>query len=247
MRTQILYEDNDILVIKKPAGLATQTARVDQPDAASELKKYLGSSYLGIVHRLDQPVEGLLVFGKNKAAASALSAQLNMPGAHGGLGKRYYCVFCGKAPDTEGSLTEYLSRDDTGKAVAASLDDARRDPKAKYASLRYRIAAVAELPASRYGDPQISGLSFPIVLSLADVELQTGRFHQIRAQFAFHGMCLLGDVRYGDAQSRLISGFLGIRSVSLCAYRLDFVHPVSGKPLHFQIRPEGSGFSFFSI
>lgn len=77
MRTKIIFEDRDILVIQKPAGLATQTARVDQQDVVSELKNYLtGSSYLGIVHRLDQPVEGLLVFGKTKSAAAFLTAQL---------------------------------------------------------------------------------------------------------------------------------------------------------------------------
>ena len=83
MKTEILYEDNSILVIRKPAGLAVQSAGIGQPDVVSELKSYLaklpsagrpgkGETYLGIVHRLDQPVEGLLVFAKDKKAAATL-------------------------------------------------------------------------------------------------------------------------------------------------------------------------------
>ena len=103
MKTQIVYEDNDIVVINKPAGLATQTARVGQPDVVSELKNYLRSPYLGIIHRLDQPVEGLLVFAKNKRAAAALSTQLQS--TEGVLNKQYYAVFCGKPAAEKGRLT----------------------------------------------------------------------------------------------------------------------------------------------
>ena len=102
MKTEILYEDNSILVIRKPAGLAVQSAGIGQPDVVSELKSYLaklpsagrpgkGEPYLGIVHRLDQPVEGLLVFAKDKKAAAALSKQLT----EGALNKHYYAVLCG--------------------------------------------------------------------------------------------------------------------------------------------------------
>ncbi len=237
MKTRILYEDKDLLVIQKPAGLATQTARVEQPDVVSELKNYLGSPWLGIVHRLDQPVEGLLVFGKNRAAAAALTAQLKGQGKDGELNKRYYCVFCGRAPEESGMLTDYLCRDSSGNAVLIDADGAGQNGGAKYASLKYRIVGVTELSLPEDTD---------VVLSLADVTLQTGRFHQIRAQFAGHGMSLLGDGRYGDSRSRRISELLGIRCAALCAYCLDFVHPVSRKPLHFQIRPESPGFSFFS-
>ena len=87
MKTEILYEDKSIMVVRKPAGLAVQSAGIGQPDVVSELKSYLaklpdagrqgkGEPYLGIVHRLDQPVEGLLVFAKDTKAAAALSKQL---------------------------------------------------------------------------------------------------------------------------------------------------------------------------
>ena len=102
MRTEILYEDKSIVVVRKPAGLAVQSAGIGQPDVVSELKSYLaklpgavrsgkGEPYLGIVHRLDQPVEGLLVFAKDKKAAAALSKQLT----EGALNKHYYAVLCG--------------------------------------------------------------------------------------------------------------------------------------------------------
>ena len=113
MRTEILYEDEDVLVIHKPAGLPTQTAKVGQPDAVSELKNYLakksgskGQPYLGIIHRLDQPVEGLLVFAKNKNAAAALTSQLQKKSE--GLNKQYQAIVCGKLPAEEGTLVDYL-------------------------------------------------------------------------------------------------------------------------------------------
>ncbi len=104
MRTEILYEDNSILVIRKPAGLAVQSAGIGQPDVVSELKSHLaklpdtgrlgpgkGEPYLGIVHRLDQPVEGVLVFAKEKKSAAVLTKQLSA----GTLNKQYYAVLCG--------------------------------------------------------------------------------------------------------------------------------------------------------
>ena len=93
MKTEIIYQDNHILICRKPAGLPTQTARIGQVDMVSELKNYLAKNsgsepYLGLVHRLDQPVEGLLVFGKNPKATKLLSQQLR----EGSLHKSYYAV-----------------------------------------------------------------------------------------------------------------------------------------------------------
>lgn len=248
MRTKIIYEDKDLLVIQKPAGLATQTARVDQPDVVSELKNYLsGSPYVGVVHRLDQPVEGLLVFGKHKASTASLTAQLGHGNQDGTLNKRYYCVICGKAPASSGRLVDYLYKDASGKSTVVSADAAKQDSRVKKAILQYHILQEIEVSASESNLPQLTGMSSPILLSLADVEIYTGRFHQIRCQMAHAGMCLLGDGKYGDNHARNISEQLGIRSVSLCAYGLDFVHPASKKNMHFQIKPDGLGFHFFPL
>ena len=116
MKTEILYEDKAIAVIYKPAGLATQTARTGEPDTVSELKNHLyranqsavgscglSAPYLGVIHRLDQPVEGLLVFAKNGKAAAALSGQLQKQ-KEGSFSKRYYAVLCGQPAERTGKL-----------------------------------------------------------------------------------------------------------------------------------------------
>ena len=249
MKTKIIFEDKHVLVIQKPAGLATQTARVDQQDVVSELKNHLaGAPYLGIVHRLDQPVEGLIVFGKNKSATASLSAQLGHQDKDGTLNKRYYCVICGKVPAKDGQLVDYLYKDvyASGNAIVLSADAAKQNPRAKLASLQYHILQEKEIVIEKNCIEQDADRLSPVWLSLADVQIDTGRFHQIRAQMAHSGMCLLGDGRYGDDHARKISEQLGIRGAALCAYSLEFVHPISKKKMHFQIKPEGPGFSFFS-
>lgn len=248
MKTKIIFEDKHVLVIQKPAGLATQTARVDQQDVVSELKNYLAkSAYLGIVHRLDQPVEGLLVFGKNKSATVSLTAQLGHRDKDGTLNKRYYCVICGKVPTKDGQLVDYLYKNASSMAIVLSTDAAKQNPRAKLASLQYHILQEKEIVIEKNCIEQDADRPSPVWLSLADVQIDTGRFHQIRAQMAHSGMCLLGDGKYGDDNARKISERLGIRGAALCAYRLEFVHPVSKKKMHFQIKPEGPGFSFFSF
>ena len=250
MRTKIIFEDRDILVIQKPSGLATQTARVDQQDVVSELRNYLtGSSYLGIVHRLDQPVEGLLVFGKTKSAAAFLTAQLGHKDKDGTLNKHYYCVICGKAANKDDQLVDYLYKDINNRAMVLSADAALKEPRAKQASLHYHILeeTVVSAAANHSMLTVDKHQPSPICLSLADIQIDTGRFHQIRAQMAHGGMCLLGDSKYGNDSTRIISEQLGIRSAALCAYSLEFIHPVTKEKLHFQITPQGKAFSYFSL
>ena len=245
MKTKIIYEDRDILVIQKPPGLATQSAKVAQQDVVSELKNYLavrvsegqskGEPYLGIIHRLDQPVEGLLVFAKNKNAAAALAAQLSgeKESGTGTPNKFYYGVFCGNAQDSSGELINDLYKDSSGKAMIWEQGGGERPPQVKQAILRYRILQVE----------QVQG----IVLSLAKIHIATGRYHQIRAQMAHAGMSLLGDAKYADAAARAVSEKLNIRNVALCAFSLEFCHPVTKEKMNFQMKPQGEAFSCFSI
>ncbi len=283
--SEILYEDKEIIVVRKPAGIAVQTARPGQQDVVSELKNYLrrgngmpgghGEPYLGIVHRLDQPVEGILVFAKTKAGAAALTGQLRKLSGQSDEGtfcKRYYAVLCGIPADRKGRLTDYLYKQavKNGKhtdyvAVVAERDSGNQDgcvcrvggdsqnsaddwdngdslkgqephsgtgqkQKARRAELEYRILQVQEQPG----------------LALAEVNILTGRFHQIRAQMAHAGMPLLGDVKYGTEETKALAGRLGIRSVALCACQLAFVHPAAKKKMDFQIKPENPAFSSFS-
>ncbi len=233
MRTKIVYEDKYILVAQKPAGLATQTAKVGQADMVSELKNYLAaeqrgkSPYLGVIHRLDQPVEGLLVFAKDKQTAAALTSQLGM----GTLNKQYYAVICGKPWGDSGELVDEMYKNEMGKAeiVTKQCGNSSQSshPDTKRTVLQYRI---------------IKEMSVEEEIYLADIHIDTGRFHQIRAQMAHAGMPLLGDNKYGTEHSLALSREKGIRSVALCAYKLEFAHPVTGKLLSFVVEPEGKAF-----
>ena len=234
MRTEILYEDNSILVIRKPAGLAVQSARIGQPDVVSELKSYLakqsgagrGEPYLAVIHRLDQPVEGVLVFAKEKKAAAALTKQLS----EGTLNKRYYAVLCGYPECPEGELVDYLRKE--GNVAIAVTGREREFHDAKLAKLHYRIPEKIEQP---------------VPLALADVCIETGRFHQIRAQFAHAGWPLLGDTKYGNTAIGTQPVNPLYRGVALCAYYLEFTHPGTGKKMSFRVKPQNPAFDKFTF
>lgn len=217
----IIYEDKDILVCKKPAGLPTQTAKIAAPDLVSELKKYLAEkkeSYLAVVHRLDQPVEGLLVFAKNKEAAKVLSEQIQQ----NELNKVYYAVAFNQPSVQEGMLEDYMIKDGSrAKIVTADT------PGAKKAVLHYKLIAIEKGRA------------------LYEVRLETGRFHQIRAQMAHAGMPLLGDKKYADAAIQAYSVAHGIKYVALCACKLKLTHPGTGEEMLFVSTPSGSVFQEF--
>ncbi len=226
MQTKIIYEDEHVLVCHKPAGLATQSGRVGQPDVESELKKYLNRPgeakreskaqppYLGVVHRLDQPVEGLLVFAKTKKAAAHLTKQLS----EGSLNKQYYAMVCGQPVKEDGELVDYLVKDGNVARVVTGQTEG-----AKKAVLRYKV---------------VEGTQVPTNVAILDIHIETGRFHQIRVQMSHAGMPLLGDSKYGTQESATLSRQLGIRNVALCAYAVEFMHPVNGKRLGFNIQPQ---------
>ncbi|MCM1101149.1 MAG: RluA family pseudouridine synthase [Acetatifactor muris] len=246
MRTIIQYEDDQLIAAYKPAGFAVQTARVGQADMVSELKNYLKGGTLGVVHRLDQPVEGLLVFGKTKAATGALSKQLT----DGTLNKHYYAVVCGSPPAPQGELTDYLRKTADNRAEIVDVETAPgkspqpsgspqqiKSPQPGGSPQRDHVARKAVL---RYHLLESQG-----ELSLMDVHIQTGRFHQIRAQMAHAGIPLLGDLKYGTEHTRRISEELGMRSVALCACELELTHPVKGERMRFQVIPKGRIFEIF--
>lgn len=221
MRTRIIYEDQDLLICHKPAGLATQSASVTQPDVVSELKNYGRGAYVGIIHRLDQPVEGLLAFARNKKSAAALSRQL----ADGTLRKRYFALTYGCPAHDDGELTDYLYRD--GGLARVVGEDA---PGAKKAVLRYHVRPSGTLCIRDTGSPR--------EYACLDICIDTGRFHQIRCQLSHAGMPILGDMKYGTAESLELSRRLEIRHVALCAYTISLRHPASGQELNFEICPD---------
>lgn len=226
MRTKIVYEDKDLLIVHKPAGLATQSGQIGRMDVVSELKNYLAAkkegSYLGVIHRLDQPVEGLLVFAKNKQAAAHLTNQL----AKDSLNKEYYAVVCGTPLKDADTLVDFMRK--TKENVAEIVNGKEKDyPDAKKAELRYEVMKDREVCAGA---------------TLIRVKLQTGRFHQIRCQMAHAGYPLLGDQKYGTDESLALSKTNGIDNVALCAYKISVIHPVSKKKLEFDITPSVKAF-----
>ena len=220
MKAVIQYEDDAILVIHKPAGIATETARIGQADVVSELRNYLKAkgkgTYLGMVHRLDQPVEGLLVFAKTPEAAKALTKQLE-----NGTLKKSYAALVPKIEGEsgkQGELEDYLLKDgktNLSKVVTAGTQGAKK------AKLSWKILQDIETAEAAY--------------SLIEVEIFTGRHHQIRVQMSHAGMPLLGDSKYGNTVSKELSERLGIRHTALLANRLGLIHPVTKKKMQFEI------------
>lgn len=212
----VLYEDKQILVCRKHAGMAVQSARIGQMDMESALKNYLKGGFVGVVQRLDQPVEGILVFGKSSIA----TANLNRQQQDGRMKKKYLAVFTGEAK--EGNKLEDIlikdSRTNTSRVVPEGT------PQGKKSALYYKILNITE------------------TAGLAEVTLQTGRHHQIRVQMSHHGMPLWADGKYNKHLSEEEKG----QTIGLCAYRLEFEHPETGKQMKFQIEPEGEIFKKLS-
>ncbi len=180
----ILYEDNHILVVVKPVNMPTQEDDSRDPDLLSVLKADLkhrhrkpGNVYLGLVHRLDRPVGGVMVFAKTSKAASRLSDTVRTRK----LDKIYLAVVHGKCKQPQGTLTHWLLKNTKTNMVSIVKEGTTG---AKEAILDYRLLG------SKEG------------LSLVLVDLHTGRPHQIRVQFAGIGCPLYGDQRYGSGSSK---------------------------------------------
>ncbi len=220
MEIEVLYEDASILVVYKPAGVATQTSRLGQKDMESYLKNYRAKKgeppYIGVIHRLDQPVEGIMVFAKDQKSAAALSQQVQSRS----IGKYYYAVTDTIPEATAGTLTDYLTFN--GRTNLAAISS-KEDPNAKKAELAYEVLTYA----NGHG--------------LVNVSLKTGRHHQIRIQMAHMGCPLAGDGKYGHTENGRTA------NLGLCAYLIAFEHPVTKKKIEFKITPKGKAFEGFSF
>ncbi len=225
-KIKILYEDADILVCVKPAGTASETRKSGEQDMVSLLRNYRHGRgeepYAGLVHRLDQPVEGILVFGKHARSTSALSRQL----ARGGFSKIYLAVTEGAMPQQEGRLVDFLKKDSRSNT---SFVAAQGEAQAKKAELLYQVL---ETQARQ-----------ELVQNLARIELLTGRHHQIRVQMANFGTPLAGDLKYGRQETA--SRGTQAAGPALCACELEFLHPASRKKMKFHICPSQPVFQKF--
>jgi len=199
----ILLEDGPVLVVNKPAGLMTDTPPRGGDALVTRVKKYLsekyekpGNVYLGIPHRLDKPVSGAVVFSRNSKCAARLSEQF----AERTVKKIYWAVLKQRPEQPTGKLVDWLKKHPTeGRAIAAEPDD----PEAKEAKLKYEV-----LPGD-YGG-----------FTICQIELITGRMHQIRWQSSSRGYPIVGDEVYGGELLEDRSGIL------LHARQLTFKHPI---------------------
>lgn len=239
----ILYEDRDIIVVEKPIGMESQASSRFAPDMVSEIKKHINKlcptgkePYVGVIHRLDQPVGGVMVYAKTQKAAGALSKQVR----ENAMKKMYKAVVCGQLVDIVGNYVDYLLKD--GKTNRSNIVE-MGITGSKRAELNYRLVD------SRVGEPEFwmpeeEGGWDGKTLSLVEVELVTGRHHQIRVQFAGHGTPLWGDNRYHPA---FCGNNAGKRcSIALAACQLTFHHPVTGKSMTFSVEPQGAVFKQFN-
>lgn len=215
MDISIIYEDRDIIVCQKQGGIAVQTSRIGQQDMVSILKNYRVSKkeepYIGIIHRLDQPVEGVMVFAKTKVAAASLSKQI----VQRTTDKYYLAVVQGKFAEQQGVLEHDLVRDGRNNLSHVAKPG---EKDAKHARLSYEVLEY---------QPEADE-------SLVRIHLDTGRHHQIRVQLASVGCPIVGDTKYNPT----LAGTKGWQTIRLCAYKLDFQHPVTHKAMHFQLEDD---------
>lgn len=210
----VLHEDNSVLVVVKPQNIPSQGDSSGDLDLLSLLKDYIktkynkqGNVYLGLVHRLDRPTGGVMVFAKNSKSAERLSKQIT----EGTMCKQYLATVVGTPNEQSATLVNYLKKNPlTNTVYVATLGD----HDAKRAELSYKVLE-----------------SYHDVVSLLQVQLGTGRSHQIRVQMANIGCPVFGDVRYGG--DSLAKG----HNLALWAYRLEFDHPVTHQRMVFVAYP----------
>ena len=170
----VLYEDNHLIVVEKPINVPTCEDESKDFDLLTIVKNYLklkynkpGNVYLGLIHRLDRPVGGVMVFAKTSKAASRLSEQIR----NNEIEKKYYAVVIGVPKEKEGKFEDYLLKD-------SKINKVEINKNGKYALLQYKLIASKD------------------ELSLVEIKLHTGRSHQIRVQFASRNLPLFGDQKY---------------------------------------------------
>ena len=180
-KLNVLYEDNHVIVVEKPVNIPSQGDKTGDVDMLSIVKHYLkekyqkpGEVYLGLIHRLDRPVGGVMVFAKTSKAAARLSEQVRTKQFE----KQYLVVVDGKMEQEEGILEDYLLKNERNNISKVVKEGTKN---AKLASLDYEVLKYAE----------------DIQLSVVKVNLHTGRHHQIRVQFASRGHSLYADQKYG--------------------------------------------------
>lgn len=214
---KVLFEDNHIIVVEKKPNIPSQADKTEDEDMLTIVKQYIkekynkpGNVYLGLVHRLDRPVGGVMVFAKTSKAASRLSEQVRSKI----FKKKYLAVVDGKLEQQLGTLEDYLYKDERLNMSRVVSKDKKN---AKLAKLDYKVLKYNEVKN----------------LSLLEIDLHTGRHHQIRVQLANFGHSIFGDQKYGSRGQG--------KQIALWAYELTIEHPITKEKITFKDLPEAIG------
>jgi len=214
---KILFEDNHIIVVEKKPNIPSQADKTDDIDMLTMVKRYIkekynkpGNVYVGLVHRLDRPVGGIMIFAKTSKAASRLSNQVREKI----FKKKYLAVVDGKIELEKGSLEDYLYKDERNNISKVVSKDKKN---AKIAKLDYKVLKYNEVKD----------------LSLVEIDLHTGRHHQIRVQLSNFGHSIFGDQKYGIRGKG--------KQIALWAYELTIEHPITKEEITFKDYPEPVG------
>lgn len=211
---EILYEDNHIIVVSKPQGVASQPDETGDKDILTQVKEYIkekynkpGEAFVGLVHRLDRPTGGAMVFAKTSKAASRLSEQMR----NGDFDKTYLAVVCGKPRESKAKIVSYLKKDEK---TNTALIVPQTTTGAKRAELDYEVLAYNQDTDH----------------SLVKVKIYSGRGHQIRVQMKSIKCPIFGDQKYGGEGMPKVM-------LNLFATELAFLHPVTKQKLIFRVYP----------
>lgn len=207
---QVVYEDNHVIIVDKDCSEIVQGDKTGDKPLAETVKEYIkeqyakpGNVFLGVVHRLDRPVSGLVIFARTSKALSRLSEMFR----NGDVHKTYWAIVKNAPAEPEGELVNWLTRNERqNKSYAYD----REVPNSKKAVLDYKVIGHSD----RY--------------TLLEINLKTGRHHQIRCQLAKLGCPIKGDLKYGFPRSNPDGG------ISLLARRVSFIHPVSKKEIEVE-------------
>ena len=216
-KIKVIYEDNHIIVVEKIPNIPSQSDKTGDIDMLTLVKKYIkekyqkpGNVYLGLIHRLDRPVGGVMIFAKTSKAASRLSNQVREKV----FKKKYLAVVDGRFDNKEGILEDYLYKDERNNI---SKVVSKEKKNSKYAKLEYKELVYNEVKN----------------LSLLEINLYTGRHHQIRVQLSNQGHSIFGDQKYGKRGRG--------KQIALWAYELEIEHPITKEILTFKDYPESIG------